>query len=102
MVDFAYGLSRPEDRRPTLARHSSNCLGTVAIVENLRAKGLTNSLTIKVYTDLCRVPSTYCGGTWMVWREQINVLKQKIVFSTMYAPMVELVDTLVLEASAQA
>jgi hypothetical protein len=27
--------SRPEDRRPTLARHSSNCLGTVAIVESV-------------------------------------------------------------------
>ena len=28
-------LFRPEDRRPKVARHKSNCLGTVAIVESL-------------------------------------------------------------------
>jgi hypothetical protein len=81
IADFAYGCSRLEDRRPTVARQYVASVGAGAIlkriirflaqglgrglnnsvfqygklfVESLRAKCLTSSLTLKVYTD----PST--------------------------------------------
>lgn len=49
-------MSRPEDCRPTLARHNSNCLGTVAIVESLRAKLPNQQPDCQGDTDLYRVP----------------------------------------------
>ena len=112
IADFAYGCSRLEDRRPTVARQYVASVGAGAIlkriirflaqglgrglnnsvfqygrlfVESLRAKCLTSSLTLKVYTD----PST--SLLWWqctVMRGPTKVLNRRECFQQIKAGIV--------------